>query len=917
MMKKKQPKVSVVMSVYNRAEYAKTAINSILNQTFTDFELIIFDNGSTDNSGEVIQNFADNDERIIFIKNPQNINYTLNLIKGFKLARGEYIARMDDDDISMPERFERQVEYLDSHPEVVVLGSFINTFGNSGMKSWINLSEPDEVEVAMNFFNPICHPTVMIRKSFLEKHKLKYNIKELYAEDYRLWADIISCGGKIANLPEELLNYRCHKQSATMTSKTAKIQDKSAERTRHFLLKRFYRTDRDVRNARKSVFKYPFENNNKKKISNILEVMKKHPQVVSLSGIEKFEKRYLGKGSVIDVFFASGDDFVPHLATAITSILKNSLPSETYRFHILDGGITSNNKEKLNICKKIKDFEIEYIKVDTALFENCPLTPECCHIPKQTYYRYIIPKLKPDLEKCLYLDSDIVVEDSLSEFWNINLEDNYVAAIEELYEGASDDARRLGIKTTFNAGVLLINIKKWVEDGISDLLFQNTAKLQKSGILKWQDQDVMNYTFKDRVKFVSPRFNLQWNAFIVQKYTKYSLEEMAFAQSHPVIIHFNSCSKPWHRTCEHPLWKKYYYYRKFSPFSEMYKKYIFNKIFTEILNIFYRKKFRGNTEKIKVFGITVLKIVRKDFYKEKRLFGVRISNKFLANEFYQLISHRIDYIEQRIEQSIEQDILQNIEKKIESVENRICIPDKRVEKYQILKEEYNLIERPQSSDSDVFYQIFVDENYKYETDFEPEVILDFGANTGYSAIYFATRYPSAAIYCLESDEENYKVLCENTKNYPNIKCMHGALYGKDCQMRVVDNGLGAWGMSVCENADGSGAGVWGYTFENLLDLWGVRNKTLDIVKIDIEGSEKEVFETECGWLNQTRLMFIETHDRFRTGCSNSVLKKVLEYDFSLQVRGDNLIFENRNINSETVNKRLKSSDDENLVTSVL
>lgn len=631
-MKNLIPKISVVMSVYNRPEYAKTAVESILNQTFSNFELIIFDNGSTDNTAEIIENFAINDDRIVFIKNSKNINYTLNLIKGFELAKGEYIARMDDDDISMPERLERQSEYLDKHPEIAVLGTFINTFGDAAAKSWVNISDPDEIEVAMNFFNPICHPTVMIRKSFLKKYDLKYNVKELYAEDYCLWKDVILCGGKIANLPIKLLNYRCHKKSSTLSSKTAKIQDKSAERTRLILLKRFYNSSKETRKARRSVWKCPFLTNKKKKISNILEIMKTHTEILPLSGIEKFEKHYLGEETVIDVFFASGNDFAPHLATAITSILKNSLNSETYRFYILDGGISQENKEKLNKCQKIKPFDIEYIKVDLSLFKNCPQTPDS-RIPKQTYYRYIIPWLKPNLEKCIYLDSDIVVEDSLKELWNINLEDNYVAAVEELYDGAPLDAKRLNVDTIFNAGVILINIKKWIEDDISNLLFKNTTDLKEREILKWQDQDVMNYTFKNKVKFISPRFNLQWNTNIAENYTQYTEDDIQDAQIYPIIIHFNSCLKPWDKKCKHPQWKRYYHYLKFSPFNNGYTKYVINKIIREFRNIFYRKKQNKDMIKIKVLGLPVLKIEKKGFYKEKRILGLKYSSTFLTEEF--------------------------------------------------------------------------------------------------------------------------------------------------------------------------------------------------------------------------------------------------------------------------------------------
>lgn len=875
-MENKSPRVSVVMSVYNRAEYAKEAIESVLNQTFTDFEFIIFDNGSTDSSSEVIKSFAQADNRIIFIKNKKNINYTENLVRGFDMARGEYIARMDDDDISQPERFEQQVKYLDSNPQVAVLGSFIKVFGDSGMKSWIDISDSDELEVALNFFNPICHPAVMIRKSFLTANNLKYNLKELYAEDYCLWKDVVLHGGKIANLPEPLLNYRYHAKSSTKTSRISKIQNASAERTRHILLKRFYNSDKQVAKLRKSVFKYPFGYNNKKRISNILETMKQYPHLVSSTGIEKFKNRYLGTNVVMDIMFSASNEFVPHLATAITSILINSLPFESFRFYILDGGISQENKLKINLCKQIKNFEIEYIAIDNAVFANCPKTPDCGHISKQTYYRYLIPKFKPELDKCLYFDCDIVVEDSLQSLWNTDMGDNYAAAVEELYDGSSDDALKLGLDATFNAGVLLINIKKWAEDGISDKLFENTAILQKKGLLKWMDQDVLNFTFRNKVKFVNPEFNLQWNTTAAENCTKYTEQERLFAYSHPVIIHFNSFSKPWNKTCEHPLWKRYYYYRKYSPFHGIYKKYILRKLSKEFLNIFYRKKYRGNTVKTKIFGVTVFKTIRKDFYSTKKIFGMTVSRKFLAHEFWNLSADKFN----------------RLEKRLKSLENKIAIPDKRIERYEILKNRYNLFERVGTSDTSVFYQIFVDENYKYDINFEPEIILDLGANTGYSAVYFAEKYPKAKIYCLEPDIENYNILVENTKKYPNINCLCGALFNKNCILHVVDKGRGFWGLSVCDEEDYNAESTSGYTFETLLDIWGLNNKILDIVKMDIEGSEKEVFSSCCRWLQNTRLLFIEVHDRFRAGCSKSVLSKILEYDFNMDVKGDNIIFEN-------------------------
>jgi glycosyltransferase involved in cell wall biosynthesis len=140
------PRISVVMSVYNGEKYLRQAIESILQQTYTDFEFIIIDDGSTDSSREIIQSY--DDKRIRLVINEQNIGLTKSLNKGIRLAKGEFIARMDADDISLPQRFEKQVAYLDSHPEVGVLGTYANIIDHRG-KIINNIIFPTEHETIL------------------------------------------------------------------------------------------------------------------------------------------------------------------------------------------------------------------------------------------------------------------------------------------------------------------------------------------------------------------------------------------------------------------------------------------------------------------------------------------------------------------------------------------------------------------------------------------------------------------------------------------------------------------------------------------------------------------------------------------------------------------------------------------------
>lgn len=207
------PKISVVMPAYNAEKYIGEAIESILNQTFKDFEFIIINDGSVDHTKEIIQKY--NDSRIVLLENDKNRGIVLSLNKGLDAATGEYIARMDADDIALMNRLERQAEYLDEHKDIGVLGTGICIFGEKIKEQKRVFTTNSEQLKAELIFNPcIAHPTVMIRKSVLQKYNLKYNTEFAGVEDYYLWWNIAKVS-KIATLPDILLDYRIHESQIT------------------------------------------------------------------------------------------------------------------------------------------------------------------------------------------------------------------------------------------------------------------------------------------------------------------------------------------------------------------------------------------------------------------------------------------------------------------------------------------------------------------------------------------------------------------------------------------------------------------------------------------------------------------------------------------------------------------------------
>jgi glycosyltransferase involved in cell wall biosynthesis len=213
------PKVTVLMSVYNGEKYLKEAIDSIINQTFSDFEFLIIDDGSTDSSVDIIKSY--NDHPINLIKNGKNIGISKSLNKGLHFARGKYIAIKDADDITIPYQFEIQVDFMEKNLDVGVCSAWLKTFGEN-RRVWKNPLKHEEIITKMFFSSPIWHPCVMIRKEVLDKSNVGYDESFHVSQDYKLWVDL-SNYAKFANIPKILLLYRRHRFQISKLSNNSKL----------------------------------------------------------------------------------------------------------------------------------------------------------------------------------------------------------------------------------------------------------------------------------------------------------------------------------------------------------------------------------------------------------------------------------------------------------------------------------------------------------------------------------------------------------------------------------------------------------------------------------------------------------------------------------------------------------------------
>ena len=215
------PLVSILMPVYNTAPYLKEAMDSMLSQTFKDFELIVLNDCSPDNADEILDTY--NDTRIVRYKGERNMGLSNVLNAGMDMARGKYIARMDSDDISLPNRLEIQVKYMEEHPDIDLCSCGMKMFGAKD-DIWVRDSDPEKVKVTALLFSPILHASSIWRKESFDKHGLRFRQEMVPAEDYDMWCRALSKGLKLVNLPNVLYRYRIHPSQATTQTEKSRLK---------------------------------------------------------------------------------------------------------------------------------------------------------------------------------------------------------------------------------------------------------------------------------------------------------------------------------------------------------------------------------------------------------------------------------------------------------------------------------------------------------------------------------------------------------------------------------------------------------------------------------------------------------------------------------------------------------------------
>lgn len=196
--------------------------------------------------------------------------------------------------------------------------------------------------------------------------------------------------------------------------------------------------------------------------------------------------------------------------------------------------------------------------------------------------------------------------------------------------------------------------------------------------------------------------------------------------------------------------------------------------------------------------------------------------------------------------------------------------------------------RTNTTDAPTFSQIFIQKDYDIGIKIKPKLIIDGGANVGFASVWFANKFPKSKIYAIEPEVENYKILISNTRKYSNVKLIKAGLWHKKALLRVLDKGYGRWGFVTEETISLEKECLKAITIDDILRKSGFDQ--IDILKLDVEGAEKEIFSKNYEhWLPRVRVLIIEIHDWMKKGCSNSFYSAIKKFNFKESRSGENIV----------------------------
>lgn len=588
----RSPKVSVIIPVYNVEKYLRECLDSIIGQSLKDIEIICVNDGSTDGSMAILEEYSQKDDRIIIV-NQENSGAGAARNNGLQYAKGKYLSLLDGDDFFHKNMLLAAVEKAESVNAQIVMyrtQQYLEADDRYVDCPWTIKTEylpqkdvfsPEEVE--KNFFFAILGYTwdKLFLTEYVKSNKFFFQEQPVFNDAFFVYTALLKAQ-RIALVDQCLCTQRKRQALNSITDRRSRFTDCAYSLMKG--IKGFLDENNLIGKYRQDFSNYAVHLftedlkgksgiNLQKEISSLrtkwmkeLDLIQPDEYYYNKKQYQKLFNAVYGDSNLLDLSFSQGIDnivipvvfatdynYLKYTLVSMCSILRHPTINITYRFIILipEGSIEKYRELIDKILSEYNNYTIEILEIGDE-FNNAYLKLKDITTP--TYYRLLLPELLPDCDKCIYMDGDTIVLDDLFNLYSIDMGNNYVGAAEApgYYENKGYHMARLGIPPEdefkyYNAGVILINLRQMREDNITDKFMGMISNKLES-----QDQDIINIVCRNRIVKLSAAYNVmtKYNAwsedYFINVIGQQAYDVYKHQVSKPVIIHYADKVKPWH-----------------------------------------------------------------------------------------------------------------------------------------------------------------------------------------------------------------------------------------------------------------------------------------------------------------------------------------------------------------------------------
>ena len=577
------PKISVIIPVYNAERYLQQCLDSVLNQTLRDIEIICVNDGSTDSSHEILEEYAKRDNRITVILQ-ENMNAGDARNTGLRVAKGEYLSFLDADDFFSPVMLEHAYQEAFKNQLDLIVFRTERYWEKEDKFQKIEWTVKKDLlpqrkifsayEIDRDFFSCILGYTwdKLFRRELVQQKQLSFQSQAVFNDSYFTYTALLEAK-RIMVLDEVLVYQRKRASKDSITDRRSKFFDcgyKLLIQLKRYLIRtnRFVRYEKDFVNYAAHLLLIDLSNKHGNVKQEMLDRMRDSwlnelglcgrnsnyfydPEIYRKLK-QTFPELFARKEnflSEIPVVYAADENYLRYVAVSMESILVASKRESFYRFIIL---VSQNiSKESCNFIENIishySNCSVEFKRMGNE-FDNAYI--RISHITVATYYRLLLPNLLPEYDKCIYLDGDTIVQEDLNELYHIDVTSYYLAGARAYiyYRDMDYHKKRLDFAEhdTFeyvNAGVLVFNLHEMRQDN----LVERFMKLLNFNF-ESQDQDILNYACRGKIKIIPFSYNMM-TRYCTGKPTNFqkwvSVDELESGKRSPVVIHYADKKKPW------------------------------------------------------------------------------------------------------------------------------------------------------------------------------------------------------------------------------------------------------------------------------------------------------------------------------------------------------------------------------------